>query len=149
MLELKNTVTLMNSEFYKDRFIAEYIQTKLRYERLKTFNQKIEVARLTGVEEPRHDCPLDLLKNQQRVMGEYLHILEIRAKIEHINLQAAIEKLELSVTPIPVVNGTPKPENIPSEDLMDNGDTDGDNKLPPIVHYSGGKLKEEKGKVSE
>ena len=149
MLELKNTVTLMNSEFYKDRFIAEYIQTKLRYERLKTFNQKIEVARLTGVEEPRHDCPLDLLKNQQRVMGEYLHILEIRAKIEHINLQAAIEKLELSVTPIPVVNGTPKPENIPSEDLMDNGDTDGDNKLPPIVHYSGGKLKEEKGKVTE
>lgn len=40
------------------------------------------------VERPRHDCPDDLLKVQQQNMGEYLHILEIRAEIEMIDLAA-------------------------------------------------------------
>ena len=35
---------------------------------------------------PKHDCELELLREQQRFMGEYLHMLEIRAVIEHIDL---------------------------------------------------------------
>lgn len=97
-MSLKDTVVLMSSEDYKDRFKAEYYQTKERYERLKRFNTRIEAAEAmrytignmgmekAKVEEPKHDCPTEMLRSQQRVMGEYLHILEMRAVIEKINL---------------------------------------------------------------
>jgi hypothetical protein len=41
----------------------------------------------TPVEIPKHDCPSELLREQQRAMGEYLHILEVRAEIEGIELR--------------------------------------------------------------
>lgn len=89
--ELKATVPEMLSDGYKERFKAEYEQTKIRYERLKAFNTRIEAAEITGftdkaVEAPPHDCPRDLLREQQRIMGEYLHVLEVRAVIERIAL---------------------------------------------------------------
>ncbi len=88
---LKDTVEMMNSEDYKERFKAEYYQTKIRYEKLKAFNTKIEAARRTDYMEkkypmPKHDCPDELLVEQQRAMGNYLHILEVRAVIEDIEL---------------------------------------------------------------
>lgn len=87
MKELKETVELMNSSDYKDRFIAEYWQTKIRYEKLKVFNNKIEAAIVGCTAEPEHDCPLHLLQEQQAAMGKYLHMLELRAVIEKINLE--------------------------------------------------------------
>lgn len=33
-MELKDTIDLMTSEDYKDRFKAEYYQTKIRYDKL-------------------------------------------------------------------------------------------------------------------
>lgn len=92
-MELKDTVPMMGSEDYKERFKAEYYQTKIRYEKLKVFNTKIEAARRTQfscqcavVDMPKHDCPDDLLLEQQTAMGNYLHILEIRAQIEGVAL---------------------------------------------------------------
>ena len=91
-MELKDTVTMMNSTDYKERFKAEYQQTKIRYEKLKAFNNKIEASERTQygrtkqIEMPTHDCPSDLLRQQQSVMGEYLHLLEVRAVIEGIDL---------------------------------------------------------------
>lgn len=90
-MELKDTIELMNSPDYKERFKAEYYQTKLRYEKLKAFNAKIEAARSTAytktkVTMPVHDCPDELLREQQSVMGNYLHILELRAIIEGVEL---------------------------------------------------------------
>ena len=87
-MELKDTIEMMTSADYKERFKAEYYQTKIRYEKLKAYCNRIEAAiRSFGkVQEPTHDCPLDLLKDQQRAMGEYLHWLEIRAVIEGITL---------------------------------------------------------------
>lgn len=81
----------MVSPDYKERFKAEYHQTKIRYEKLKAFNTKIKAAEMTGfmdnaVKMPKHDCPVDLLREQQAVMGNYLHILEVRAVIEGIDL---------------------------------------------------------------
>ena len=77
----------------KARFMAEYYQTKIRYEKLKAFNTKIEAAKRTQyygqaavVDMPKHDCPDDLLLEQQTAMGKYLHILEVRAVIEGIDL---------------------------------------------------------------
>lgn len=95
MIELKETSKLMGSSDYKERFIAEYLQTKIRYEKLKRFNNTIEAARATNyccddtgkkVKMPTHDCPDDLLREQQNIMGQYLHILEIRAEIEGIDI---------------------------------------------------------------
>lgn len=86
-MELKNTVEMMNSPDYKERFKAEYYQTKIRYEKLKKFNARIEAATWTKtVEMPKHDCPVDLLIEQEYAMGEYLHLLEVRAVIENIEL---------------------------------------------------------------
>lgn len=85
-MELNETIGKMNSADYKERMVAEYHQTKIRYEKLKKFCNKIEAAMMTGKQQPAHDCPLDLLRDQQRVMGQYLHILELRAEIEGVNL---------------------------------------------------------------
>ena len=85
-LELKDTIGLMTSSDYKQRFIAEYWQTKIRYEKLKDFCNKIELANLDIMDEPKHDVPYNILREQQRIMGEYLHILELRAIIENIDL---------------------------------------------------------------
>ena len=87
----RKTVEGMLSANYKERFKAEYQQTKIRYERLKKFNTRIEAAiatnyRKNAVEMPMFDCPQDMLREQQRLMGEYLHILEVRAVIEGVDL---------------------------------------------------------------
>ena len=82
-----DTVDGMLSPDYRERFKAEYQQTKIRYEKLKAFNNRIEAATITNkVEMPNHDCPADLLIEQEFAMGEYLHILEVRAEIEGIKL---------------------------------------------------------------
>ena len=90
-MELNDTIELMQSEDYRERFKAEYHQTKIRYEKLKRYNNRIEAANRTTfcsvrVEEPPHDCPGDLLAEQQHAMGAYLHVLEVRAVIEGIEL---------------------------------------------------------------
>ena len=100
---LTDTVDLMESSDYRDRFVAEYCQTKIRYEKLKAFNNKIEAARRVlsnpfecrpkDIVEPKHDCPEDLLRDQQSVMGQYLHILEVRAEIEGIDLEGRIVEM--------------------------------------------------------
>lgn len=82
MKELKDTVELMNSENYIDRFKAEYWQTKIRYDKLHNMLIK-EVA---GTLEFTPTCGFDILDDQKYFMGNYLRQLEIRAEIEGINL---------------------------------------------------------------
>ena len=83
---LNETIDLMTSADYKDRFIAEYHQVKIRYDKLKDFCHKIEVSTMLATEEPKHDCPLLLLLEQLDVMRQYIDILEKRAIIEHVKL---------------------------------------------------------------
>ena len=84
---LNETVEKMRSEDYKERFFAEYMQTKIRYEKLKAYCNKIEAAKMiVTMQEPPHDCPLDLLREQQHIMGQYLRVLELRAVIEGVNI---------------------------------------------------------------
>ncbi len=87
-MELKDTVQMMCSEDYRERYKAEYYQTKERYEKLKKFNAKIEASRYSihDLPEPKHDCSSDLLSRQEHIMCEYLKVLEIRAVIENIVL---------------------------------------------------------------
>ena len=45
-IDLNMTVDLMNSSDYKDRFKAEYLQTKIRYEKLHKMCIKYEAGTL-------------------------------------------------------------------------------------------------------
>ncbi len=78
----RDMFSLMMSDDYKDRFKAEYFQTKLRYEKLHRTIVKYEAGTL----EFELKCSITMLRDQAHFMGEYLHILEIRAEIEGINL---------------------------------------------------------------
>ena len=77
-------------EDWKERLKAEYAQTKERYEKLKAYNNKQEVAAYllddNVAENPEDIYSRILLKKQQSAMGEYLHILELRAELHHIEL---------------------------------------------------------------
>ena len=81
-MELKDTVALMESADYKERFKAEYYQTKIRYEKLHTMIAKYEAGTLNF--EPK--CSIELLKEQSAAMGKYLYMLEVRATIEGVEL---------------------------------------------------------------
>ena len=81
-MELKDTVELMNSEDYKERFKAEYLQTKIRYEKLHAMLVKSEAGTLNFTP----SSPLRILNEQKRYMAEYLRCLEVRAEVEGIDL---------------------------------------------------------------
>lgn len=79
---LADTAEMMNSADYKERFKAEYHQTKIRYEKLHRMCIKYEAGTLDFTP----TCCLNLLTEQKRHMGEYLKCLEIRAEIEGVTL---------------------------------------------------------------
>lgn len=83
-MDLKDTVTLMNSEDYKDQFKAEYFQTKIRCDKLHAMLIKHEA----GILDFTPTCPIINLKQQERAMNDYLKTLEVRAAIEGIDLTA-------------------------------------------------------------
>lgn len=81
-MELKDTVEMMNSEDYKERFKAEYYQTKIRYDKLDKMTVKYEAGTLNFTP----SCSLEVLKEQKKYMGNYIRMLKIRAEIEKIEL---------------------------------------------------------------
>lgn len=86
-MELKDTVQLMQSEDYKERFRAEYWQTKIRYDKLHKMIIKHEAGTLGFTP----SCDISVLKDQAGAMGNYLYALEVRAEIERVDLREGIE----------------------------------------------------------
>lgn len=82
-MNLKQTVPMMESEDYKERFKAEYLQTKIRYDKLDAMTVKYEAGTLDFTP----SCSLELLKEQKSYMGNYIRTLRIRAEIEGIDLK--------------------------------------------------------------
>ena len=82
-MELKDTILMMNSPEYKERFKAEYWQTKIRYDKLHAMVVKYEAGTLDFTP----NCSLELLKEQKGAMGKYLYCMEVRAEIEGIDLR--------------------------------------------------------------
>lgn len=82
-MELSKTVKMMDSTDYKERFKAEYFQTKIRYDKLHRMLIKHEAGTLDFTP----TCDVEILKRQARYMGNYLKCLEIRAEIEKIKLE--------------------------------------------------------------
>ena len=81
-MELKDTIEMMQSADYKERFKAEYYQVKIRRDRLHKMLIKAEAGTL----EFTPTCSLDLLEEQRIHMDNYLYCLEVRAQIEGIDL---------------------------------------------------------------
>jgi len=79
-MELKQTIELMQSPYYKDRFIAEYYQTKIRYNKLTDMVTNWENLSFTPT------CPKSTYLLQLEYMEKYLAVLELRAVAEDIVL---------------------------------------------------------------
>ena len=82
-MELKDTINLMVSEDYKERFKAEYLQLKTRRDKLGDFLIKYNNGELDF----KPTCSFGLLLKQWEFMCSYIAILELRAEIEKIDLR--------------------------------------------------------------
>lgn len=80
---LKDTVSLMLSDDYKDRFKAEYYQLKIRYEKLKDMVRKYKDGTLPF--NPTCDCAT--FEIQLYYMKNYLSVLAYRASVENIDAE--------------------------------------------------------------
>ena len=83
MKELKDTAALMVSEDYKDRFAAEYYQLKIRLTKLEKMLEAWDKGELNFTP----TCPRITYDFQVRHMKDYLGVLEIRAKLEGVELE--------------------------------------------------------------
>lgn len=83
VMELKDTVEMMNSDDYKERFKAEYYQLVIRYRKLKTMLEKWDKDELNF----SPTCPCSTYNMQIEAMVNYIAILEARAVMENIELQ--------------------------------------------------------------
>ncbi|CUN37249.1 crAss001_48 related protein [Clostridium disporicum] len=81
-MNLKETVPMMESVDYKDRFKAEYLQLKIRMTGLSNMLKKYKAGTLTF----KPSCSYDLLNGQLKSMEMYAKYLEERAEIENIEL---------------------------------------------------------------
>ena len=81
-MQLKDTVEMMNSDDFKERFKAEYYQLSIRLYSLTSMLIKWENNMLDF--EPK--CSKETLENQVIFMKGYMAILRLRAEIEGIEL---------------------------------------------------------------
>ena len=81
-MKLVDTVEMMNSEDFKERFKAEYHQLRLRIDGLSKMLEKYKDGTLPFT--PK--CSYDLLNGQLKAMVLYRTYLEERAMIEEIQL---------------------------------------------------------------
>ena len=81
-MTLKDTVEMMNSNDYKERFKAEYYQLVTRYRGLKSMLTKWDEGTLNF--EPT--CPRSTYNMQIKAMVDYIEVLKARAIMEGINL---------------------------------------------------------------
>lgn len=81
-MELKETIEMMNSEDYKERFKAEYRQNVIRYQKLAAMLEKWDKGELIFTP----TCPRSTYNMQIKAMTDYIAVLEARAVMENIDL---------------------------------------------------------------
>ena len=86
MMILKDTIDMMNSSEYQQRFKAEYYQLVIRYYKLKVMLDKWD----NGTLEFTPTCPRSTYNIQIKAMTDYIAILEARAVMEDIDLDLDI-----------------------------------------------------------
>lgn len=77
---LEDTMKMMTSEDYRERFKAEYYQVKIRYKKLKSMIDKWDRGELNFTP----TCPRSTYNIQIKAMKEYIAVLEARAVMEGI-----------------------------------------------------------------
>ena len=82
-MELKETIDMMNSADYKERFKAEYFQLVIRKEKLEAMLEKYKAGTLPFMP----NCSYEILYEQVVYMKQYQRILEERARIESVDLK--------------------------------------------------------------
>jgi len=80
--KLRDTIEMMNSEDYKERFKAEYYQVVIRYQKLKSMLDKWDNDQL----EFTPTCPRSTYNMQITAMTDYIAVLEARAVMEGVEL---------------------------------------------------------------
>ena len=81
-MKLKDTIEIMVSEDYKERFKAEYCQVKIRYGKLKYMLERWD----SGLLDFTPTCPRSTYDMQIRAMSDYIAVLEARAVMEGVTL---------------------------------------------------------------
>ena len=81
-MTLHDTIKFMDSDNYKARFVAEYMQLKIRINGLR----KMLIKNKAGTLEFTPTCDISILEDQLYDMTNYLENLEVRAEIEKIEL---------------------------------------------------------------
>lgn len=79
---LSQTVEMMNSEDYKERFKAEFAQLVIRFQGLKAMLEKWD----NGTLKFTPTCPRSTYNMQIKAMADYISVLEARAVMEGIKL---------------------------------------------------------------
>lgn len=82
-MELKDTIEMMQSSDYKERFKAEYYQLKIRLEKLMNMIVKWDNAELPFTPTVNRS----VYTEQIYFMNEYLRVLRKRAIVEGIKLE--------------------------------------------------------------
>ena len=80
--ELSQTIEMMTSSDYKERFKAEYAQVVIRYKKLRNMLAKWDNGKLNFTP----TCPRSTYNMQIKAMTDYIAILEARAVMEDIVL---------------------------------------------------------------
>ena len=86
-MKLAETVEMMNSADYKERFKAEYAQLAIRYYGLRNMLEKWDNGPL-GFEPT---CPRSTYNLQINAMTDYIAVLEARAVMENVDLESVID----------------------------------------------------------
>lgn len=81
-MELKDTIEMMTSEDYKERFKAEYCQLVIRFKKLRAMLDAWDNGKLSFTP----SCPRGVYNLQIRAMADYIATLEARAAIESVEL---------------------------------------------------------------
>lgn len=81
-MKLAETIVMMVSPDYKERFKAEYAQLKIRVEGLGNMVEKYKNGELPF----KPTCSCDLLEYQLENMEEYMFALKERARVEDVDL---------------------------------------------------------------
>lgn len=84
--------TIIGIDKRKREFIDDYIKLKNKYEEVKDQCNRVEAYILKNNNYSINDSdPLyNIMRQQQKAMGELLHILELRAYVENIPLSYKI-----------------------------------------------------------
>ena len=79
-MKLQDTIEMMTSNDFEERFKAEYYQLEIRLNSLAQMLLKYDELNF------KPKCSFDLLNGQLKVMELYMEYLEERAEIENIEL---------------------------------------------------------------